>query len=381
MAIYCADLKGVIMHARLSHKKCGYCRTGKELYGSDMLSPKGFCVDAFYAVYPYLLALLYDANLSGGPFAEGLIIRCPNSDKPALIKVKFRYKKTMAILNLIENISRAIGFPKDAIDKVVMLEVVGDNGQCSLKNGELFKINIPDIKNVCPAAFFSMYPLINICLRNIQQSARQAEDDKISFLCPDPKTNIIYDVSLPQKGSAASLLTKNKPCDYMPNMSKYKVTVLKNADCLIRPWHEKEISLDKLVPSGICPFVLNIAMPYIITLYNGGHFKWRKDIDTVEAQCPSCHGQVAFEIKRDKSDSKKISLNINKIGGRCPNNHKKGESYYFDFSKVICPHLFMRIFPAVLMLKYADSKEKYKDGLLIACPFREKDAAYMLYKE
>jgi uncharacterized repeat protein (TIGR04076 family) len=381
MALYCADLKGVAVQAHLSKKKCGYCKSGKESYGSDGLVPKGFCPDAFYAVYPYLLAVLYDAKLTGEPFAENLIISCPNPHKPALVKVTFRPKKAKVILNLIEGLSRAIGFPKDAIDKVVTLEVVSENQECGLKKGDSFKVNIPNLKEVCPAAFFSMYPLINLCSRDIRQGAAQPGGDTISFVCPDPKTNIIYDVSVPGKAPPTGSAAKNKPCDYIPDMSKYKIAVHKYADCRVRFWHEKEIRLNNLIPSGLCPFMFNVAIPYAVTLYNGGHFKWRKDINTVEAQCPSCEGQVAFEIKRDKSDSNRIDLNINKVGGCCPKNHRKDESYSFDFSKVICPHLFVRIFPALLLLEYGNIDEKHKKELMIHCPFTEKDAAYRLYKE
>lgn len=375
MIKYCTDLSKITISVHHFQERCGYCKNGKEAYNEKDLAPKGFCIDAYYTVYPYLLALLYDANFNRKPYDKNLTVSCPNIHNPILIKITFTFKKFKTIINLIEKLSRRFGLPKDAIDKIIKLEVMNDNGHCNLKKGYICNIKIPDIREFCPASFFSIYPLIHLYQRNNFLIQDKAKHNKISFVCPDPKTNVGYDVDL----SASSI--KNNFCAFIPNLAKFKIVKLGNTDCKIRYWTEKEVTLDKIFLGGICPFIFNIAIPYVITFQNGGYFKWSKNLDTVEAQCPIAMGGVEFEIKNELIDRGRISLLIKRIRGYCPNGHKEGQIYHLDFSKIICIHIFARIFPYLLLLEHKSGIEKHRAGISVSCPFQKKNTSYLLIRE
>src|SRR3989338_6700714 len=156
--------------------------------------PRGFCFNAYYAIYPYLLAGLYGAKFAPDVYGEGLTIRCICEKNAASIKIVFKFKRFKPVLNLIEKVSRMLGFPKDAIDRTVELEVEESARQCSLSKGAVFAIKTPNSDEFCPASFFSAYPLLYAYLKSDYRYYR-ASKRGFGFLCPDPKNNINYNVA------------------------------------------------------------------------------------------------------------------------------------------------------------------------------------------
>lgn len=326
------------------------------------------------AIYPYFLALLYDAQFHQGLSArEGLLVRCPNAHSPTLIRVDFKYKKLRPLLNILEKFFRRIGFPKDAIDKTMLAEILNENSECRHRLGRQFIFKMPDIRQLCPASFFSLYPFIHLYARG--KKAKEANERlALGLACPDPKSNINY-VAEPCAKKSQSPITQAmlRPCCfYDVDLSKYKIV---NQD-----GSGAQASLDKIFPAGLCPTLMNVAIPYIITFQKGGYFKWRKDIHTVEAQCPNSSVPVAFEIRRDPSGVRPLSLVIKKVRGTCPKAHHEGETFHFDFSKLICPHLFTRLFPYLLFLELHPEREKYAPGILLEHPLQD-GVKYLLKRE
>ncbi len=362
---YCSDAGSLLVATRGFSKKCGYCRRAGKKYDRQGLTPGGFCVDAMNAIYPFFLALLYDAQfLQGAPVPEGLLVRCPNASSPTLIGLSFKYKKLRPLLNILEKFFRSIGFPKDAIDKTVFVEIVNENRECCHRLGQRFMLKIPDTRQLCPASFFSLYPFIHLYARG-EKAKGASECLALDLACPDPQSNVNY-VAEPfaKESQCPETQAMLKPCCfYDVDLSKYKIV---SQDGL-----GLEVTLDKIFPAGLCPTLMNVAIPYIITFQKGGYFKWRKDIHTVEAQCPNSESCVAFEIRRDPSGAKPLSLVIKQVRGKCPKAHREGETYHFDFSKIVCPYLFVRLFPYLLFLELHPEREKYAPGILLEHPLQE----------
>ncbi|KPK99234.1 MAG: hypothetical protein AMJ95_00375 [Omnitrophica WOR_2 bacterium SM23_72] len=357
---YCTDVGSLLVCTAGYNKKCGYCKRGQEKYDRQGLTQDGFCVDAMSAIYPYFLALLYDAKFSQGSLAdEGVLVSCPNAHSPTLIRVSFKYKKLRLLLNILEKFFRCIGFPKDAIDKIMIAQIMNENEECCHRLGSLFMFKIPDIRQLCPASFFSLYPFIHLYARD-----KNVERLALNLACPDPKSNINYLASpFAKKSQSPETQTMLKPCCFYDiDLSKYKI--------LAQDGSGEEVTLDQIFPVGLCPTLMNVAIPYIITFQKGGYFKWREDIHTVEAQCPNSSDRVAFEIRRDPSGIKPLSLVIKKVRGMCPKAHREGETYRFDFSKIVCPHLLLRLFPYLLFLELHPEREKYASGILLEHPLQ-----------
>jgi len=333
------------------------------------------CPEAFYAVYPYFLGALYDAKIEKDPFGAPCKVRCLVSEPPAVFKIDWKYKRFRRLINWVERVFRFFGFPKDAIDKEMRVVGMETSPSCKLNRESIFRISVPDKKEVCPAAFFSIFPFANIFL----QGGSGTSMDPSDLLCPDPKTSVVYGVSGEVGQSTETCDKKRQICDHLPDLSKYKIEVFDNGACELRNWKHKEAFMSEVLPTGLCPFILNVAMPYVITLQNGGYFKWRKDIHNVEVQCPSIVGRVAFEISREPSDFSLIELRINKVGGYCPMNHHEGETFRLGNSSNLCLHLFVRVFPILLRLEH-DNGLTAKNEAMITCPFASQNTRYLIKK-
>ena len=335
-------------------RRCGYCRSGKEVYGQDDLSLKGFCADAFYELYPCLLALLYDAKFQQ---KRPLVINCPHTALPTFIHLSFKYKWLRIPLNLLEKFFRFIGSPKDAIDKDIVIEVLNENRRCAMPEGSRFVLRIPDIRQLCPASFFSVYPSLPFYKQGF------------SFACPDPKSNISYRVE--SLGSSEGRAAGRLFCGV--SVTGYRITSVDSTSCPQALKRKKEMILENLLPRGLCPTLFNVALPYIITFSQGGYFKWRKDIHTVEVQCPDPEGRVSFEVRRNPSGAKDMTLTIKGTQGRCPRGHEERQTFALDAQRLICPYLFTRLFPHLF------SRRAAGEEILLSCPFVQ-EAKYLLLK-
>lgn len=372
---YCTEAGSLEVLSCLDKKKCGYCKSGKETYRKGSFVVKDFCVDAYYAAYPYFLALLYDARFGAGQ-SKNVIVNCPNAASPTLIGVGFKYKKFNFLLHLIERFFRMLRMPKDVIDKTMVLEVKSDNPSCKLKKGLRRKVKVPDIRELCPASFFSFYPLLYVSSRLSSENQPHAQARDLTFLCPDPKTNISYKVVDGGGGREGLVVATVRDDACNLDLSRFEVTKLGEEACHAWPWHQKSVTVDKMLPGNICPFLFNVSIPYVLTLTNSGYFKWSPDKNKVWAQCPNPQGCVEFEVSRDPV---LLSVRINRVRKVCPRRHQKGQWYDLDSFHMASMHLFTRIFPALLLL--SQETKEYEEGLTIVCPLEEKVHSYLLKRK
>lgn len=111
---------------------------------------RGLCFDAYHSVYPYCLALLYDAEVPSE-------LSCPNGS--VIFKIKSSNRKFKFFYEFLYNISRLIK-PLDVISKKLVIEVV--SAKDCVKNhkvGEKFEFDIGQFNGLCPAIFDGFYPL------------------------------------------------------------------------------------------------------------------------------------------------------------------------------------------------------------------------------
>ncbi len=350
-------------------KRCGYHRRGQEQYREGAFSIPGMDLEVFYWLYPYLLSVLYDGQLKGDPYPEEFVIRGGIfGDTPSGYSVGFQYKKTRRVLNLLERLLRRIGLPKDAIDKIILIR-----GQMAAA-GTVYRLTVPADNQLCPASFFSFYPLYFLLNHGLLISWSKDTPGVMRFSCPDPRTDICYTVGFPAQAKIRTI------SDYLPDFSGLALSQLNDCSCCLRTWPKQATSLARLLPENLCPFIFNIALPYLLTLQGGGYFKWRKDIDTVVAQCPGTQGKVSFELKagRERGALMPVALSITGAQGRCPQNHFPGQCFSIDFSSTLCPHLFIRIFPWALLMAHSRERGAFREGISLSCPFEHKSAQYCL---
>ncbi|MCU0666395.1 MAG: TIGR04076 family protein [Candidatus Omnitrophica bacterium] len=74
----------------------------------------------------------------------------------------------------------------------------------------------------------------------------------------------------------------------------------------------------------LCPFAAHALYPYVVSFQNGSFFPWRKDKDTVCAQCPNPDSSVSFRVER-KTD--KIIAVVENLKSPCQAGHKIGDVF------------------------------------------------------
>lgn len=165
------------------------CRYHSKPADIERVGPKGFCLDAFHAAYPYGLALLYDADFKGIDKRDSVSICCPSPKYKVIFEVK-RIQTVSEVLKRLKNtaakIFEKVFHPVDIINYKVAYKVLDVHGNCPAghKVGEEFEFNIWDKKELCPASFHSIFPFL--LLENQGIPFRWRDDSKVCEVpCPD----------------------------------------------------------------------------------------------------------------------------------------------------------------------------------------------------
>ena len=263
---------------------CRYHRCQGQTYCEDNIFPKNFCPHAYVRLYPQALSMLYSPSLVSQK------ILCPNQKIPIEFLLSSHYSLPLFLrtlkklsLFLLNRIGLATEFP----DKKILIKINHTDNKCPchFKNGDIFTFNIWRGKELCPASFYSMYPLYRT-------------EALYSFHCPDPD-GVSYQ------------------------------TVNGDFNC------QKILSDIKIKRGSLCPLLVYSLYPYYLTLKTGGRFEWVKPNENVKVQCPYRMG-VATEVSLD---TKKIHLRvqINSTKGSCYFNLEKGKIFSLsdkDFNQI-----------------------------------------------
>lgn len=165
------------------------CRYHSSPGGIVRVAPIGLCLDAFHAIYPYALAMLYDANFKNDGAHSSVSICCPSPK----YKVVFKIKRVQAVSNgikvlknILAKIFETFFYPIDVINYKVIYTVSGIQGKCPAghKIGEQFEFNLWDKEELCPASFHSAFPFL--LLENQGISFRWKDgSEACEVSCPD----------------------------------------------------------------------------------------------------------------------------------------------------------------------------------------------------
>lgn len=156
--------------------RCKYHHKIGQEYNLTQLIPPGMCLDAFHVAYPYCLSLLYGAKFKWMDDKDSVIAQCPNPKGSVIMEIR----------------RKIINHNK----KKIFIKIIEIRGRCmkGLKRGQIFKMNLGDYPQICPAAFDELYPYISI-LRYGGSIPWSKEKDSCLVQCSDHLNIVTYELS------------------------------------------------------------------------------------------------------------------------------------------------------------------------------------------
>ena len=309
-------------------RTCRYHKKQRQCFNPDQLFPRGFCPHAYQAVYPYALALLYNAkypDVDGGA-SRAIQVRCPGDSSYLEMKLSVEYLYPELLRKLKDS---AIAFfhrlnvPAEYPDKNVIIEIGDVHDECPLhiKKGDRFKFNLFNRKELCPASFYTLYPVL------IASSSGDVGSRCTAIHCPDP-AGIFYDIE-----------NRSFSCnDFISEIKKHAGD--QQSDC------PHPINKEKGYGENICPLAFYAAFPYYWTYVHDGQFDWVRDNEPVQVQCPQANGIVMeIELKRyGRLSHGAVEASIIKAGKDCAYGYKRRDKFILDSaSQDICYELLVKM--------------------------------------
>lgn len=102
------------------------------------------------------------------------------------------------------------------------------------------------------------------------------------------------------------------------------------------------LSIEDVVPGGLCPFAYFSIIPYWLSFQQGTWFRWRENKDDVVCQCPKSGGPI-FLVRKTKQNGENAVYAEIENEGACPLNYKKGQTFRIE-NENLCPALFPSLF-------------------------------------
>lgn len=159
------------------------------------LLPDGFCMHIFQQVYPYVLAMMYNASAD-----EELSLDCPVKCCVNLVLRK-SYRRTRSFLNsasyALRRMFEAFFYPIDIIDYCLTIKVSdikNKSSGCVLTKGKEYSANLKSEDFICPAAFHVLYPYLLLMAAGHTMIWQTQQDKENLMPCPDC-VGIIYSAS------------------------------------------------------------------------------------------------------------------------------------------------------------------------------------------
>ncbi len=340
--------RGPLSLTRASRNSCRFHKAPHKFESSEV-APEGLCPEVYYLAYPYLFAIVYGAKLRTGK-GEGFQFTCPNADAP----VKFEVIKTkLSPHDRIKNVVKKVISPFFHIAMMhsgIDLKVIDIPDslplKCphsSVKKGRVYHINFGQFNNLCPAAFRSLFPYTAINYLRKKEN-RGILTDLVA--CPDHRKNLIFDIS--NKDIKKSGHDSEKICHVTEDIN---IQTIKDSSFHIE---NREIFSIGDIMKGLnspCPILLNIGIPYYLTLYHKGKLGfYTYNSKSAIIQCPNTDKRVTAEVILEDS---KIKFKILEIAGghKCPHDIKPGDSYELpvnDKTRYIVEQLNLLILYSIL---------------------------------
>lgn len=299
-------------------RTCRYHRKQGQSFMSDQLFPRGFCPHAYRAIYPYALALLYNAQYpANGKGVRKVRVRCPGGGRYIEMDISIEYLYP-GVLRMLKNAAilflHKVNIAAEYPDKNVIIEVCDVKGNCrfDVAKGLRFKFNLFNRAELCPASFYALYPVL------VSSCGRETGHPQASAHCPDP-SGVFYNI-------------ENRSFSCEDFLKKIKNAVEEEpVECRDKENTEKKYRYDE----QICPLAFYAAFPYYWTYVHAGKFDWVKKNERVSVQCVH-PGGIIMEIELIRFDGLgdgAIKAEIIKTGNDCAYGYRKGDSFVLDSSK------------------------------------------------
>jgi uncharacterized repeat protein (TIGR04076 family) len=325
-------------------RTCRYHKKQGQSFKLDQLFPLGFCPHAYRMIYPYALALLYNAKYptdDGMPFAF-IQVKCPNLGSYIEIKLTVEYLYP-ALLRKFKDVAirllHWLNVPAEYPDKNVIIEVCATDGDCrfNLKKGDKFKFNLFNRSEICPASLYALYPLLI--------SPPNGKAKSCFAHCPDP-SGVFYEI-------------ENRSFSCANFLKEIKINArIEQSECCNGSDREKEYNYNE----EMCPLAFYTIFPYYWTYIHSGKFDWVRKNEHVHVQCPRPSG-IVMEIKLSRYGGLgdgAVKTEIIKTSNECAYGYKKDDSFVLDSRKqIICYELLINM----IALSAAGKKIEY-----LSCP-------------
>lgn len=367
-------------------KKEGRCNYHKarECQDNTTLGPKGLCLEVYHNAYPHCLGMLYGATSEDECTASHLI-RCPSHENYVVMEIVrsplFLRFKLLNIIKKIVNKFFPIAIPRCRI----LLKVRKVIGDCPKKHktGDAFEFNLGNLQltsniiiplgypsEMCPAAFDNLYPFIG--WHSLNKRLPWINDDNHSILqCPDHKSNISFRFEKIEQCENKLQQAPNNSCvDY----DGLTVKVLGGkGECRYGYAINREYSCGELIPPGFCLAMFHTAIPYYLTLINGGRFGWLRNRNAIIFQCPNPNVAVVANLSAIDNISHKLSFEVTETKSKCPQQMLLGKKFNLQKDRLpFCPKALDALFPYINILnatRLNTTHEKSKSiSATVACP-------------
>lgn len=290
-----------------ARKACRYHRRG-QVYPLSRMTPDGLCPFAFHALYPDCLAMLSRGRYPTEGGREVCRIRCPFAGEGVEFGV-FRIPRERTILGRLELLVRKAAdriVPVEILEHGIAIEVLraGAGCPCGYRAGDRFVMNVKGKGEICPAAFYAIFPFSSSPARAGDRSGG------LRVPCPDYITDIVFSL-----GGAAE--------PYFGRCDDYRgISLL--VDGAGAPRDLNALLGEMGIP---CLSVFATAFPYMLTLERGGSLGFlTRDRSAAGIQCPNPSARVRMFIRRDRADGR-YRLEVHGRDAACPRGLEPGRSY------------------------------------------------------
>jgi len=306
-------------------RSCRYHRSQGACFDGCSLCPKKMCPHLYRVAYPYSLSLLYDGIYpagNGSPSMRSVICKCPSCDTSVEINIHVAYTLPFLVRKLKKAAIQTlqfVGIDGEFPDRNIILKVNRVAGHCprGLVKGQSFRFNLWDKKELCPASFFNIYPIL---MASAEKIAETNNTNRGVVNCPDP-FGVFYEYG-----------PESTPWN-CEDFFSCKVRVAgESGMCTLGHKQGDCFTLEEHLPDGLCPLAFYSAYPYYLTLIHEGIFEWVRKGDNVKVECPRADG-IMMEIKLVKKrrlGNGEVHVSIIKNKGSCPKRYHEGDTFVFD---------------------------------------------------
>ncbi len=267
-----------IIVAEINDNRCRYHSIRSKKQKIDLIR-KGMCPVGYMSLYPFLFALHCSRDRTKLKLdVDRMVKQCPLGEEGATFKVNVE-RIRFGLLEYVKNLARRLinlVIPCEVHDKHIVIEVMDKAAGCPLefRKGDQLSFNIGRTDEMCPAAFNSVYPFLDLIANNGVVG------------CPDYRTHVRFGTAGHPR-SRANERQEHLNCDtYNAHVQILDKTNSFSCPVAVGQW----LSIDELIGElGIrCFSSFHVAFPYLYTLYNGGQLGYlSRDRRKAGICCPS----------------------------------------------------------------------------------------------